>query len=246
MLRALSLLPLLTPTDPGAAGVQTWDWQLMTAPFDLRRTVDVMDPDPQDHPNADIDALDARGVGWIRCLSIGTREAGRTDPTSEDVLGNALPDRSDERFLDIRRHDVRLPIMAERFCNAGFDAIEPDNMDAQLNDSGLGLTAGDTTGHFRMRLARADAMGLQTGRKNTPDLVARLEQSMDLAIFESGSLDGGCGADQPRRDAGTPVFAAEYSHPRRTPCEAARKSGRSRTFQDRDRTRDFVTCGDMP
>ncbi|WP_425072172.1 endo alpha-1,4 polygalactosaminidase [Sagittula sp. S175] len=244
MIRVLPLLALLaTP----AVAAPSWDWQL-TAPFDLTRAVEVMDIDPQNHTQSEINALKARGVKLICYLSVGTWENWRGNPPPDAVLGKQLPDWPDERYLDIRRHDILLPIMTERFerCKAaGFDAVEPDNMDLHSNDSGFPLTSEDTAEYVTLLAARAHALGLEIGQKNAPDLAATLVPLMDFAILESCFEYGWCQQFQPYIDARKPVFAAEYSRPRPKQCEAAARYGVSLIYKDRDLTRRLRTCEDV-
>ncbi|EBA07174.1 endo alpha-1,4 polygalactosaminidase [Sagittula stellata] len=227
-----------------AAAQPTWDWQL-TEPFDLSRAVEVMDLDPQNHPQADIDALKARGVKLICYVSVGTWEAWRPLDVPGDVLGKTLPDWPDERYLDIRRHDVLLPVMTDRFrrcADAGFDAVEPDNMDAHLNDSGFALTPDDTRDYVALLAESAHALGLEIGQKNAPDLAAALAPTLDFAILESCHEHGWCDAFAPYVAAGKPVFAAEYRAPDAGACAAAEAAGLSLIFKDRDLTATYGTC----
>jgi hypothetical protein len=56
------------------------------------------------------------------------------------VVGKELPDWPGEHWLDVRRLDVLGPILERRLdlCRQkGFDAVEPDNVDAYANDSGF-------------------------------------------------------------------------------------------------------------
>lgn len=247
MLRAVFLLLLASPVAAQQMNVPTWDWQL-TEPFDLSRDVMVMDLDPQNHEQSEIDAVKARGVTLICYLSVGTWENWRPLAVPETVLGKTPENWPEERYLDIRRHDVLLPLMTERFqaCkDAGFDAVEPDNMDVYTNDSGFPLTAEDAADYASLLAARAHAMGLQIAQKNAPELAPRLAPVMDFAILESCFEYGWCGAFQPYADAGKPIFAAEYRAPDATSCTQATDYGISLIFKDTDLTRQFATCEDV-
>jgi len=115
-----------------------WDWQL-GEPLNLSRDVRVLDVDPDTITAAEVAQMKARGVLMICYVSIGTVENYRSDVAAfpASVVGRTYGDWPDEKFLDIRQHDVLLPIMTARFqrCkDMGFDAIEPDNMDVYDND----------------------------------------------------------------------------------------------------------------
>src|SRR5262249_12596365 len=94
-----------------------------------------------------VQAIHAAGAHAICYVDAGTWEDFRPDSGAypESVKGkkNGWPG---ERWLDIRQHDVLLPIIEARVAKcvqAGFDAVEFDNVDGYSNDTGFPLTAGD-------------------------------------------------------------------------------------------------------
>ncbi len=230
---------------PGAA----WDWQL-TEPLDLDATLAVIDLHPDLVSKADVAALKARGVYTICYVSVATVE--KTSPDRDrfpaEIVGKTYEDWPDEKFLDIRRTDLLLPLMRARFerCRGkGFDAVEPDNMDVHDNESGFELRAADTVGYVRALAAEAHALGLAIGQKNVPALSAELVGHLDFAITESCHQDGWCDDMKPWFKAGKPVLAAEYDDrpfDRRAACAAARRLGLSMILKDRDLTRKREAC----
>lgn len=228
----------------GGAGedVARWDWQLSA--MDLGVDVDVIDLDPDNVTAAQIAALKARGIDTIAYVSVGTVEDYRDDagdfPAS--VVGNTYGAWPDEKFLDVRDHDTLLPIMTARFQRAadqGFDAIEPDNMDVHINDSGFDISAEDMVSYVLALSDVAHGMGLEIGQKNAPELVPQLVGDMDFMIAEGCYVDGWCDQTLPYIAAGKPVFDAEYTDTAvnfDAACAYANSVGISMVLKDRDLT----------
>lgn len=210
-LAALALLPL-----PALAQTQgaSWDWQL-SEPFDLTVDVQVFATDPDTMQPEMMAGLQARGVFTICYVSVGTLEDWRGDVAAfpASVIGTVYPDWPAENFLDIRDTGTLLPLLQSRFedCAArGFDAIEPDNMDVYLNDSGFDISAEDTVRFVTALSYMAHALDLQIGQKNLAELTPQLEPLMDFAIVEGCFADDWCEAMRPYAEAGKAIFAAEY------------------------------------
>ncbi|WP_209017069.1 endo alpha-1,4 polygalactosaminidase [Roseibium aggregatum] len=229
----------------------SWDWQL-TEPADLNRAVQVLDLHPDLVTPEDLAGLRARGIKTICYVSVGTLERTAPDRAAfpKDVVGKIYGDWPDEKFLDIRRLDVLLPIMTARFqrCKEmGFDAIEPDNMDVHHNDSGFPVTAKHSIAYVRLLAATAHGIGLKIGQKNVPDLTGDLVDSLDFAIAESCYQDRSCKSYLAYADAGKPVFDAEYTdrpiHFSKA-CTVAEKYGLSMILKDRDLTAPALWCPD--
>jgi hypothetical protein len=230
---------------PGAP----WDWQL-TEPIDLGVDAEVIDLHPDLVSKAGIAALKARGIYTICYITVGTLEKTAADSRAfpAQVVGKTYEDWPDEKFLDIRRLDLLLPIMRARFeeCRAkGFDAIEPDNMDVHDNESGFPLTAADSVAYVRALAKEAHALGLAIAQKNVPDLSRDLVGDLDFAITESCHQDEWCADMKPWFDAGKPVLDAEYDdRPLDFPsaCAEARRLGFSMIVKDRDLTAKRDDC----
>ncbi len=248
MLLTRPVLTLMIGLAPISAVAQVWDWQL-TEPFDLSRDVAVMDLDPDNHSAAEIAALKARGITTICYVSVGTAENYRDDYTSfpAAVLGNTYDDWPDERFLDIRQIGALIPIMAARFqrcANMGFDAIEPDNLDVHINESGFPITELDSLRYIRVLTDIAHGMGLEIGQKNVAALTGKLVETLDFVVTEDCFADGWCDQVADYARAGKPVYAAEYTDTGVDFAAACAWAPANFHFiqKDRDLTRQLNTC----
>ncbi len=226
---------------PGAS----WDWQLQP-PLDLSVAVDVLGLDPDEVSAAQIATLTARGVTTICYVSVGTWENWRVDAGDfpQELIGKAYEGWPGERFLDIRAPEL-LALMQARFqrcAEMGFDAIEPDNIDLNINDTGFDLSAEDVVAYVSELAHLAHGLGLKIGQKNAPDLVAALHPVTDFAITEDCLADGWCAAMAPFIAHGKPVFAAEYGKVSAQACATAEALGLSLIFKHKDLTNWHATC----
>ena len=218
--------PAWTP-DPGAS----WQWQL-SGRLDPRVPAEVYDVDLFTTSPAAVADLHRRGRRAVCYLSAGSFERGRPDAARfpSAVLGRPLQGWPGERWLDVRRLDVLLPILESRLdlCAAkGFDGVELDNVDGYENRSGFPLSGADQRA-FNIRLAdAARARGLAVGLKNDLGQAAELEPFFDFAVNEECFRYRECAALRPFLAAGKAVFHAEYAAPARRFCPAARRLGLS-------------------
>ena len=213
-------------------------------PYQLDRKVQTLVLDG-DEFGSDV-VLDLRiGGTKVMCyVSVGTLEEYRDDIAAfpADVVGKGLPDWPDERYLDIRNHDVLLPLMAARFqkCkDAGFEGISPDNIDVYANQSGFDLSEADALSYIYALAEIAHGMGLLIGQKNVPELTDKLSGTLDFAITESCWKWGFCDAFGGYTTAGKPIFDIEYTDEAPdfdAACAQARKVGISMILKDRDLT----------
>ena len=191
-----------------------WQWQL-TNPVDLTVDAQVYDIDLFNNDASVVKALHDKGRKVICYVSVGTYEDWRPDAAKfpESVKGSVLPDFTNERWLDIRNLAALAPILDARFdlCKSkGFDAIEPDNVDAYANKTGFPLTAADQI-KFNTYLANAaHSRGLSVGLKNDLDQVKELQPLFDWALNEQCFQYKECSALKPFLDAGKAVFEVEY------------------------------------
>jgi hypothetical protein len=204
----------------------TFQWQL-SGPLDLGVAAALYDVDLFDTPASTVATLHARGRHVACYLDAGTLEPGRPDSGQlpAEVIGRALPDWPDERWLDMRRLDVVGPWLERRLdlCRQkGFDAVEADNVDAYANDSGFPLTADDQLRFNRFLADAAHARGLSIGLKNDLDQAAALEPSFDWALVEQCFQYGECDRTAPFTRAGKAVFVVEYERDTASFCARAR------------------------
>ncbi|MBO0908389.1 endo alpha-1,4 polygalactosaminidase [Arthrobacter sunyaminii] len=215
----------------------SWQWQLSGA-LDLTVDADVYDVDYETATQTDNDTLKENGRHSICYLSVGSWEDFRGDAEQfpETVLGNIVDGWPDERWLDIRRTDVLLPIMAARMdtCAAkGFDAVEPDNVDGYVNETGFPLTADDQVAYNRSVAELAHARGLSVGLKNDIDQIPELADDFDFAVNEECFRYGECEAYKPFADEGKAVLHVEYQGPLDF-CAESRRIGLSSMLKPLD------------
>ena len=104
--------------------------------------VDVYNIDLFDTSAAVISALRSKGKHVICYFSAGSYENWRPDirafPAS--LLGRNLDGWEGERWLDVRKLDVLMPIMRARMEQAakkGCHGVDPDNVDGYSNNTGF-------------------------------------------------------------------------------------------------------------
>ena len=202
---------------------EAWQIQLSgTIDTTVSRPVDDVD---YQTPLATVTALRSNGTRLICYVDAGGWENYRSDrgayPTS--VLGKIMQGWPDERWVDIRRIGVLMPIIRRRaeVCKQhGFSAIDWDDVEGYQNASGFPLTARDQL-HFNMALANmTHRLGLAVGLKNDGGQAARLAPYFDFAVNEQCFDYHECSLLKPFIKAGKPVFQIEY-HPLPQLCARA-------------------------
>ncbi|WP_411105916.1 endo alpha-1,4 polygalactosaminidase [Streptomyces sp. cmx-4-9] len=190
-----------------------WQWQL-TGKLDTSVDVPVYDIDGFTTTEEQVAGLKKDGRRTICYLSTGAWEDFRPDaqafPPSMLGRGNGW---EGERWLDIRRLAELEPLIAKRFdmCrDKGFDAVEPDNMDAYRNSSGFPLTAQHQLEYNRLIARLAHDRGLAVGLKNDLDQIPELVGAFDFAVNEQCAEYEECDSLTPFIEAGKAVFHAEY------------------------------------
>ncbi len=181
---------------PTSAAPAHFHWQLsdaFTAPADeiAGQGTIVYDIDGESNDAATVAQLHALGpnVKVVCYVDVGTYENYRSDASSfpAAVLGatNGWPG---EKWLDVRQQSILMPIMQARFqswcVDKGFDAIEPDNLDAWQNSSGFPLTEADNVSYDLAIAALAHSFNLSVGLKNVPSNAVSMEPSFDWALDE--------------------------------------------------------------
>lgn len=210
-----------TPTEPvvrdGERWVpspdDTWQWQL-EGDLNLSYDVDVYDIDLFDTPASTIATLQAEGRRVVCYYSSGSWEEWRDDAGAfaTEAIGDTLYGWEDERWLDVTHPSVRV-VMAQRLDLAaakGCDAVEPDNVDAWDNDTGLSFTWEDQLTYNRWTAEQAHIRGLAVGLKNATGQVPELVDAYDFAVNEECWNYDECETLLPFIDAGKPVFHVEY------------------------------------
>lgn len=191
----------------------TWFWQLQgTVKND--KPVAAYDIDGFENEASEVAALHAQGKHVICYIDAGTAEKFRPDygefPASTLGRSNGWPG---ERWLDIRQLGAIEPIMAARFrmCREkGFDAVEPDNIEAFANKSGFEISPPQQLTYNEWIANEVHALGMAVLQKNDGEQSAQLQPYFDGALSEQCNQYKECGDFQPYLTAGKPVLNAEY------------------------------------
>lgn len=214
--------PVSTPTSsPGTLAVwtpppgTTFQW-VLDEPIDTTAAAEAYDVDLFYATKEVVDQLHAKGRKVICYVSVGTYENWRPDKDSfpASIIGKDYVGWPGEKWLDIRKIDLIAPIMQKRFqmCkDKGFDALEPDNIDAYTNDNGFGLTSADQLNFNKWVASEVHKLGLSIGLKNDPDQATDLEPSFDWALTEDCFLEGWCPQFEVFTKKGKAVFQTEYT-----------------------------------
>lgn len=207
---------------PGAS----WDIQLAPKP-DLRARRTFYELDGESTAKATVTALHRRGIRVVCYVSGGSFESYRRDAAAfpKAVLGRTLAGWPDERWLDIRRLDLLVPIMEARVraCAArGFDAVDFDNVDGFTNATGFPLRAGDQLLYNATLANLAHRHGLGVALKNDLEQVRALVPYFDFAVDESCFTYRECALLRPFRAAGKAVLVIEYRPARSAFCPTLR------------------------
>lgn len=225
--RALNL-PIAAPSIWIPAPGTTWQWQL-DGTIDLNVAAEVFDIEGFD-ASADLVAdIHAKGAKAICYISAGSWEDWRPDagdfPESVKGKSNGWPG---ELWLDVRQLDILGPIMEERLdmCrDKGFDAVEPDNVDGQSNDTGFPISYSDQISYNTWLADQAHARGMSIGLKNGPDMVTDLVDLFDWALTEECYHFDECAAFSPFIANNKAVFQTEYEHTTSEFCPQATALG---------------------
>jgi hypothetical protein len=191
------------------------------------------------------------GVCYVNAFQTQPQEAAWWTAEHPDLLlrrdGRPVADEDwpDELLLDTSTAAKREAIAGivgrwiDGCAAAGFDAVEPDNLDSWTRSRG-GLGREDNVALARLLAARAHAAGLAIAQKNAAELAPRGRRiGFDFAIAEECQVYAECGAYV--RAYGRRVLEVEYDDaggPRNFRA-ACRARGRriAVTYRDRDLVR---------
>jgi hypothetical protein len=198
-------------------------WQLGDLPADLTVDAEVYDLDLFETTRAEVARLHADGRYVVCYLSAGSWEPYRPDAGRypEWIMGRPIDGFEDERWLDIRRLGVLMPLLEARLdrCRAkGFDGVEFDNVDGWTNRTGFPLTRHDEFVFLRRLANEAKERGLSPGLKNALGLIPDLVGHFGWALNEQCVQYDECDRYEPFLDAGKAVFIVEYEGTRATIC----------------------------
>lgn len=205
-------------------GVQ-WQWQLDSTPTsaELGRAyaagARAFDIDGFGATAATVKAIHAlgAGVGAVCYINVGGWENYRPDAAKfpAAVRGRTIDGWPSEKWLDIRQVAVLKPLMKARvqMCAAkGFDAVEPDLLDAYQNTSGFPLTGTQQVTYNRMIAELAHAAGMSVAQKGDVDQTAALQPFFDWTLNEQCGEYGECAALSAYSRNGKAVWIVEYEN----------------------------------
>jgi hypothetical protein len=205
----------------------TWYWQLQGTI--KRRPAAAYDIDGFENTAAEVTKLHAQGKHVICYIDVGTAENFRPDydefPASALGRSNGWPG---ERWIDIRRLEVVEPIMAARFqmCREkGFDAVEPDNIEAFSNKSGFPITAAQQLTYNEWVSEAVHSLGMAVLQKNDGEQTAQLAPYFDGALSEQCNQYRECASFDAYLNDGKPVLNAEYKGAKSAFCPSDNAAG---------------------
>jgi hypothetical protein len=191
----------------------SWQWQLQ-GHVDTSFDVEMYDVDGFEASPALVAELHAAGAAVVCYIDVGSWERWRPDA---DAFPARVLGRSDgwpgERWLDVRRVQVLLPIMRERLdmCAAkGFDGVEMDLVDGFSNRTGFPITGEDQLGYDALLANEAHDRGMSVALKNDLGQIGTLLPYFDYAVNEQCHQYHECARLRPFVAAGKAVFGVEY------------------------------------
>ena len=195
----------------------SWQWQLYVDeehPLNTSYDVAIYNIDLFNTSEATISALQDAGHRVVCYFSAGSWENYRRDRDQFDRqdLGKTLDGWPAERWLDIRSPNVHR-LMTERLDLAaakGCDAVEPDNVQGYIEDTGFDIDAEDQLAYNRFIANQARSRGLAVALKNSLEQVEELVDYFDFSINEQCFQYKECDYLMPFIEAGKPVLHAEY------------------------------------
>ena len=142
------------------------------------------------------DRTDSPAAGlWSACYVNAFQTQPGADDWPEDLLLHDAagarvedPDWPGEYLVDMSTPELRERVVGvvgpwiDGCAAAGFDAVEPDNLDSWTRSGGL-LTADDAAATARLLVARAHAAGLVIAQKNAAELTGA-GLALDYAVTE--------------------------------------------------------------
>jgi hypothetical protein len=182
----------------------------------LKGPFTVMEVDGFDTPASVVAALHALHKKAVCYIDAGTWENWRPDAKrfAKSVLGKPDAGWAGERWLDIRRVGILLPIMKARFAmcvKKGFDAVDPDNVNGVENATGFPLTVAEQLTYDRDIAGLAHADGLSVALKSYADEAATLEPSFDFVVNEQCAQYKECGSFASFIKNSKAVYDIEYT-----------------------------------
>lgn len=200
------------------------DFQIqLTTPVDESVSAPIYIIDGESNSAAVVASLHAKGRKVICYIDVGAAESYRSDVglIPRSVQGNAVDGWPQERWLDVRKIDQLRPVMTARMdmCKAkGFDAVDPDLIEAYAADSGFPITYQDQITYNRWIAQLAHERGMAVGHKGNVEQVPDLVEVFDFSVNEQCAEYDECDTVAAYTRAGKPVFHIEYDLSKRQYC----------------------------
>ncbi len=192
-------------------------WQIQyTKTLNTSLNVDVYNIDLFDTDTGVISRLHANGKKVICYFSAGSYENWRPDVADfpKAILGRNLEGWAGEKWLDVRRLDVLIPIMRNRIqlaAKKGCDAVDPDNIDGYGNNTGFPISYSDQLAYNKALSHEAHQANIAIGLKNDLGQIQDLMDYFDFATNESCIQYNECDLLKPFVNSGKAVFGIEYT-----------------------------------
>lgn len=206
----------------------TWYWQL-SGTINNSRAVEIYDLDYEETTKKEVTTLHEKGRHVICYVDVGGAENYRSDypqfvkleEEGHEVMGKEIPEWEEERWINIRELKYVEPIMQARLetcATKGFDAVEIDEDEAWLNETGIEsgpITAAQQLTYDKWLAETAHSLGMAVFQKNDGPQTKEQVSLFDGAIAEQCNEPGvgeayECSQYVPYVEAGKPVLEAEY------------------------------------
>ena len=225
---------------------ETWQYQL-TGTVDLTKTAQVYNIDGFDTPVSKVAEIHRKGARAICYVNGGAWEDWRSDANKfpVNVKGKNLDGWPGEKWLDTRNITALAPIMNARLdlcVQKGFDAVEFDNVDGHIQDSGFAINYSHQLAYNKWLAKAAHSKGLAVGLKNNLDQVRDLVTHYDFAVNEECYQYDECNMLTPFINAGKPVFHVEYQPSTAQFCPTTKRLGFSSIRKSLDLPATLTRC----
>jgi hypothetical protein len=204
--------------DAGRAQVRpaidvSWQVQL-SGSFDASIDVALYYIDLDNLTSAERTALSNSGRHMACYLSAGSYEPWRPDAAlfPAAVIGNALSDYPDERWLDIRSTAVTSLMGArmDQFESSGCKSVAIANVTTSGDNTGFDVTATDQTNYLTWLSNEVHRRGLLAGLATAEDRLSVMEPLFDWAYSQGCWGDNRCYDYAPFITAAKAVLAVEF------------------------------------
>lgn len=220
----------------------TWFWQL-SGTVSNSHEVEIYDLDYEETTKKEVTTLHEKGRHVICYVDVGGAEKYRSDYSQfvklqeegHEVMGKEIPEWEEERWINIRELKYVEPIMKARLetcATKGFDAVEIDEDEAWLNETGIEsgpITAEQQLTYNKWLAETAHSLGMAVFQKNdgsqTKEQVSLFDGVVAEQCNENATGPYSCGEYVPYVEAGKPVLSAEYALTKAKFCANDEKLG---------------------